>query len=213
MSEKKNWGKSVLGWFVVPNESDGHPAIAPQSDADSLIAKYAEGPNLPAAFALDGPLPKITNGSVDFIPILDAAGVDADERDRVTKAQELLRSLPTETPAAVKKQIVEASLKAFGFPTEKIIEACVQEIQAFESFIRLGQTETQKALSDGTEKIKQLEQELEALKQHLQDAVVEQQKRTQIANSEKLKVQHVLEFFGIEAVQKVVQESPRIQTP
>src|SRR5262249_11125529 len=145
--------------------------------------------------------------------VFEAAGVDAAERDRVSKAQELLRSLPSDTPAPAKKQIVEASLKAFGVSTQTIIEAAVQEIQALEAFIRAGQGDTQKVLTDGNQRISELELEIERTKQAMQQAVAEQEARAQAANAEKLKVQQVLEVFGQEAVARVVEESPKLHKP
>src|SRR5262245_44984727 len=57
--------------------------------------------------------PPPTGGQVDFAAVFAAAGVDQDEQQRVGRTTDLLRSLPAGTDAAVKKQIVEASLKAF----------------------------------------------------------------------------------------------------
>ena len=52
---------------------------------------------------------------------------------------------------STKKQIVEASLKAFGVPIEKIIEAGVAEIEALEFYIRSGASDTEKVLQDGSD--------------------------------------------------------------
>ena len=57
------------------------------------------------------------------LTILDARGVSSEERERVAKAQELLRSLPKDTPAELKREIVAASLKAFGVSIEDIVSA------------------------------------------------------------------------------------------
>jgi hypothetical protein len=203
----KSWGKSVMGWFVVPEHGE------PEKSADDLIAKYANEPAGPPPVELKGPLPQMVGGKVDFAQVYDAAGVDKDERDRITKAQELLRSLPAETPVATKKQIVEASLKAFGVATEKIIEAAVEEMQALEAFIRAGQAETQKLLGDSTMRISALEADIAKAKQLMEDAVKAQETRTGAANGEKLQVQQVLEFFGQEAVAKVVRDSPKLKEP
>jgi hypothetical protein len=207
--DKKGWGKSVLGWFVVQEDDKS----AAGGDTDALIAKYASTPAAPPPTELSGPLPPVVNGTVEFVKVYEAAGVDAEERSRVEKAQELLRSLPAETPAPVKKQIVEASLKAFGVATEKIIEAAVSEIEALEAFIRKGQADTQQVLTDGSARIADLERQVTEVKQVMQQSVADQQTRTQAANGEKLKVQQVLEFFGQEAVAKVVQDSPKLHQP
>jgi len=227
MSEKKGWGKSVLGWFVVQEETESVDSASPPSpvraggaaelSADDLIAKYAnEGapPPAPAApIALKGPLPPVVDGSVDFDQVFEAGGVTAEERDQVKKAQDLLASLPAETPAAVKKQIVEASLKAFGVSTTLIIESAVGEMEALEAFIVTGQGETQGLLAEASQRITALDQEITALRQSMDLAMQEQKQRTAAANTKKLEIQQVLEFFGQEAVAKVVRESPKLHEP
>lgn len=211
VSSKPGWGKTVLGWFVVQEGQAGPPEA---TDADALISKYANAPlPAPTAISFTGPLPQKVDGAFDFAQVFDAAGVTPEDRDRVTKAQELLRSLPTETPAPVKKQIVEASLKAFGVPTDKIIEASVEEIQALEGFIQAGQSETQKTLTDGNSRIATLEADIARVKLAMQESVTEQEARSRGANSKKLEVQQILEFFGQEAVAKVVRDSPKLHEP
>ena len=139
MSEK-NWGDTVVGWFIVKDGEQAHESKSEADlSADELIAKYAdqtplsaEGENaaveipatkqIPANYGTPPPAP---DGKVDFDAVFDTGGVDADERERIAKAKALLDSLPEGTDVAVKKQIVEASLKAFGVPIEKIIEAGV----------------------------------------------------------------------------------------
>ena len=61
----------------------------------------------------------------------------------------------------MKKQIVEASLKAFGVPIEKIIEATVEEIQALDGYIRNGATDNEKLIQESDARIKQYEEEIQ----------------------------------------------------
>src|SRR5215213_1147997 len=176
MSEK-NWGDTVVGWFIVRDENEAQTNQA-EADmtADELIAKYANASptsaetgaeisdtsaetqtaaSVPANYAAP---PPVVNGQVDFDAVYQAGGVDAEERERIAKAKSLLESLPDATDINVKKQIVEASLKAFGVPIEKIIEAGVAEIEALEFYIRSGASDTEKVLQDGTTRIQQYEQ-------------------------------------------------------
>lgn len=228
MADKKNWGKTVLGWFVVTDEANDTSATEPAADTestgggdvDALIRKYAGGGGAEATAAAtdlpvkpQGPLPALAEAEVDLQKVFEAFGVDAEERDRVNRARELLRALPQETPAPIKKQIVEASLRSFGIPTEKIIEAAAEELQALEMFIRQGQAEAQGVLSEGAQRIQALEAEIAAVRRSMEDAVAAQTGRTQACNAEKLRVQEVLEFFGQEAVARVVEQSPKLQSP
>ncbi len=223
MSDKKGWGKTVLGWFVVQEGGQDSSIDVPSTggaaelSADELIAKYAAAeepaPPPPPPVELSGPLPAVVDGTVDFEQVFDAAGVTAEERDQVRKANELLDSLPAETPAPVKKQIVEASLKAFGVSTSLIIESAVGEMEALEAFIRTGQAQTQQILADTSKRITELDQEIARLRQSMEQAMQEQKQRAAAANAQKLGIQRVLEFFGEEAVAKVVRESPKLHEP
>lgn len=239
MSEK-SWGDTVVGWFIVRDE-DGAPQAQPEAEmtADELIAKYAgssplssstdaeaESPaasaaapeqknsaqtnSVPASYAAP---PPVVDGQVDFEAVFEAGGVDADERERIAKAKALLESLPEATDINVKKQIVEASLKAFGVPIEKIIEAGVAEIEALEFYIRSGASDTEKVLQDGTARIQQYELEIQNLRKIMEERVREQNTVIAACNAKKLDVQKVLEFFGRDKVAQVVKDSPKLHEP
>jgi cell division protein FtsB len=253
--EKKGWGNTVLGWFVVREEdaaldalNAGGPGIGDSlvdaADARShglplppppLVTPRGKGPAAPVRSApssspkggvaqpLAPPAPPLpvfskeppaaTKGDVDFTKVFEAADIDAEEQARVTRSVDLVKSLPEGTEPAVKKQIVEASLKAFGVPIDKIIEAGVAEIQALEGYLRAVAARTQKSVTDSEERIAKLEQTIKDLREESQQLVVEQQTVLKSCNDKKLEVQHILEFFGQEAVAKVVQESPKLHDP
>ena len=150
---------------------------------------------------------------VDFEQVFGAAGIDGDERERISRTLELLTSLPPGTEETVKKQIVMASLKAFGVPIDKIIEAGAQELQALEAYIRAGAADTEKVTNEADLRIKQYDEEIVKLKTVMQDRVTEQQSVVRSCNEKKLEVQKVLEFFGQEAVARVVRDSPKLHEP
>jgi hypothetical protein len=211
VSDKKSWGSTVLGWFIVQDGAPESGATPPDSDA-ALIAAAAASAPAPAIFDKEPP-PPASDGQVAFDAVFDAAGIDDAERERITKAQQLLSSLPAETPVSVKKQIVEASLKAFGVPIENIIEAGVAEIQALEGYIRKNAADTQQVLQESTDRIAQFEEEVRKLRSRMEQQVQQQQGIAAACNSRKLDVQKVLEFFGKDAVARVVQASPRLHDP
>jgi hypothetical protein len=214
MTDKKNWGSTVLGWFIVQDDAGAaaSAAAAPSAEADAaVIAAAAAGQPAPQIFQQEPP--PATDGQVAFDQVFTAAGVDDVERERVVKAQQLLGSLPAETPVPVKKQIVEASLKAFGVPIENIIETGVAEIQALEAYIRKSAGDTQQVLEDTTHRIAQFEDEVKKLRAKMEQQVQQQQGIAASCNGKKLEIQKVLEFFGQEAVARVVQASPRLHDP
>lgn len=209
MSDNKTWGSTVMGWFVVKDQAEGADEPAPAvADDGAAAAPQADAPPV-----FSSPPPPAPGGKVDFDQVFEAAGIDADERQRVSRTLELLTSLPPDTEAAVKKQIVMASLRAFGVPIEKIIEAGAQELQALDGYIRAGAGDTDKVTSEADQRIKQYEEEIVKLKTVMQDRVAEQQSVVTSCNEKKLEVQKVLEFFGQEAVARVVRESPKLHEP
>src|SRR5262249_26095077 len=121
--------------------------------------------------------------------------------------------LPKETPKEVKKQIVEASLKAFGYPIDKIIETGAAEIQSLEVYIQEGKRQTQSLIEQSTKRIEELNAEITRVRQVMDGQVKGQYDLERACNDAKLQVQDVLEFFGQEAVARVVKESPRLHEP
>lgn len=215
MNDKKGWASTVAGWFIerdeapipVETDSEGVPDPAPSPAPES----YTTSSPTQSVFQKAPPPP--TGGQIDFAAVFEAAGVNQDEQQRVARTTDLLRSLPAGTDAAVKKQIVEASLKAFGVPIEKIIEATVEEIQALDGYTRNGAADNEKLIQESEARIKQYEQEIQNIRNVMQQSVNEQQTLIKTCNDKKLEVQQVLEFFGQETVAKVVQSSPKLHDP
>ncbi len=200
-----------MGWFVVPDQA------GESSTTDDVVAdENARGQRsavAPANVFKSAPPPAAPGGNVDFDKVFDAAGIMADARERVTRTLELLNSLPPDTEPTVKKQIVLASLKAFGVPIEKIIETGAQEIQSLEGYIRAGADDTSKVAQEAEQRVKQYEEEIVKLRRVMQERVEEQQAVIRSCNTRKLEVQKVLEFFGQDAVAKVVRDSPHLHEP
>jgi hypothetical protein len=206
MSDKKNWGSTVLGWFVVQNDGQPPPTIG-GTDTPAVDDSAA----LTETFAKE--VPAAQGGRVDFDAVFDAAGIDAEMRAHCMKASQLLATLPTQADATVKKQIVEASLKAFGVPIAKIIEAGVHEVQALEGYIQADARDTRTVIEESQRRIAQHEEEISQIKTVIAQRGDEQQSVTKACNDCKLEIQRVLEFFGQEAVARVVRESPKLISP
>jgi hypothetical protein len=215
MTDKKGWGSTVAGWFIerdepaTPVESD--PGDVPDQPVSPAIESYTSPSPTQSVFQKLPPPP--SGGQIDFAAVFEAAGVDQEEQQRVARTTDLLRSLPAGTDMAVKKQIVEASLKAFGVPIEKIIEATVEEIQALDGYIRNGAADNETLIQESDARIKQYEGEIKNIRAVMQQSVQEQQNLIKVCNDKKLEVQQVLEFFGQEAVGAVVKASPKLHDP
>jgi hypothetical protein len=195
MGESKGLGSKLVGLFV---ERD---AATNASDAETLIAKYGADA-APPPVELAGPLPQPKGGVVDFAQVYELAKVGAEERGRVDKARELLHALPADTAQAVKRQIVDASLRAFGIPTEKILAAARAEAGALDAFVRQGGQDLEAVVRDGNARIASLEQQVAEVRQVMQQAAADQQKRTELTAVEKTAVQQVLDFFASDAPTK-----------
>jgi hypothetical protein len=226
MTEKKTWGSTVMGWFIVqdPQQPGGGGEMdalsTPNADADAEAIRRAAGGGASGAGAgaplgnvFASPPPAAPGGNVDFEQVYEAAGIGKDERERVTRTLELLNSLPAGTDENVRKQIVMASLRAFGVPIEQIIEAGAEELQALEAYIRSGANDTATLTEEADQRIKQYEEEIVKLRKIMQERVDEQNAVVHRCNAQKLEVQKVLEFFGQEAVARVVRESPKLHEP
>ncbi|HEV7516579.1 MAG TPA: hypothetical protein VGR07_09795 [Thermoanaerobaculia bacterium] len=225
--DRKGLGHTVLGWFIEKDAAGGEGGApsepAPASDPGAPGAVDAATPPLSDAPAGSGafqtPSPPLVPGAegaagkVDFDAVFDAAGIAAEERGQVERARDLLANLPSETPAAVKKQIVAASLKAFGIPIERIIEASAQEIQALEGYIQTGAAQAESFRVEAERKTAAFEQEIKRIREAAESRVREQQGVVGACNAKKLEVQQILEFFGQEAVARVVRDSPKLQSP
>ena len=225
MTDKKSWGATVAGWFIERDEDEAQasaPAEMSVEEAEAIIRGASRGAQAaPETYTTPSPTqtvfqtapPPPAGGQVDFEAVFDAAGVDAEERARVARTVELLKSLPAGTDAGVKKQIVEASLKAFGVPIEKIIEAGVEEIQALDGYTRNAAADNERLMQESDARIKQYEEEIKNIRAIMQQSVAELQTVIKTCNDKKLEVQQVLEFFGQAKVAQVVKESPKLHDP
>ena len=219
MPEEKGLGSKLLGLFVERKEGtpeEGTPAVE-GSDAEKtpaeLVAELAgqsapkKGPPPPAAQvpaaaahrAMPAPSGPVTAAVVDFDAVFKTTGLDASDLDRVRKAEELLKGLPEATPVDVKRQIVEASLKAFGFDVAKIVGAAQQQLKALDTWVRLNEQQTAKAVADAQTQIAQLEDKVISLKADITKRTDQLASLTAAAEGRKGQVHRVLEFFNAPA--------------
>jgi hypothetical protein len=226
---KKSLGESVLGWFVVKEGDDGaheeqpepEPEPAPPVRKRAALAMPPAPPpphqSAPPSIRRPMEVPVVAAGSAPtpetFAQVYRAAQITQEDEDRFGKAKSLLATLPAETPKEVKRQIVEASLKAFAIPVEQIVETGVEQIQALESYIQHGARHTQEVLQDGQARIEKLQANIVELRKLMELQVKTQNDLARHCNAEKLNAQSVLEFFGQEVVARVVRDSPKLVAP
>jgi hypothetical protein len=201
MNDTKSWGSTVLGWFVV---RDGGPSPDPEP--------LPPPPPDAAPVSFEGGAPAAPAGRVDFDAVFEAAGIGGAERDLFAKAAGLLGSLP-EADAATRKKIVEASLKAFGIPIDRIIETGAHQIQTLEAYLQEQAGRTKGVAEESQKLIADYEAKIRDVRALLERRIAEQGSVQASCNGKKLEVQRVLEFFGQEEVARVVRESPKLVEP
>ena len=231
---KKNLGNTVLGWFVVREDGQGgeseeeeleelEPEPEPEKPSKAVqqykrkVAPPLPDDAAPPSVRLQGNVPQVAAGSTPdprvFAQVFHAAQITDEAQGRVEKALALLQSLPMDTPKETRKAIVEASLKAFSIPIDAIIETAAEEIQALQAFIENGERHTQSVLTDANAQLERLAVQANEIKKLMELQVRTQQGVVKSSNEQKLRVQTVLEFFGMEAVARVVEQSPKLVSP
>lgn len=173
----------------------------------------AATPATTSAAATVEPAVAVPDVKVDFPAVLRKAGLSDEEQGRVDKALTLLHTLPAETPTEIKRQIVAASLQAFGIPVDRIIESALLHIAVFEKHARAGETETQSTLEQSNRRLAELEREATRIRQTMQETRAHQQGLAFACSRQKMRVNEVLEFFGPEAVEKTRQSSVKLRDP
>jgi hypothetical protein len=203
MTEKKGVGSKILGIFVESEDKPGdqEPGGDEGKSPADIVAELAQKGGAPRR--PEPPLPGLrldklpaAGAPADFDGLFRDAGLDVAELDRVKKAEELLKSLPPDAPQTMKKQIVEASLKAVGFEVKLIVAAAQNQKRALDAYVKVNETATAKALQDAETQIRQLNEKIASLKLDIDKRNAGLATMTSAAQLRKGEVQKVIDFFG-----------------
>jgi hypothetical protein len=156
----------VLGWFVEAEEEPA-PVVQP------TIVEAA-------------PIPRAAPRT--FAEVYEAAGIDAEEQERVDRALELLQTLPANAPLDVKRAIVEASLRAFSIPIEGMLATVEAQLAALDA--HAGDRDRQTCA-----RIAELEAEIAQLRAELESATASRAISVQQTEAEKRRVRALATFF------------------
>ena len=224
MSEQKGFGSKLLGIFVETDEDvrkeeqeeeviptgGGHKSaadlVAELASAGAAVPGGRRGVAASASIEAADPLPSLRpdklpaaaapGAPLDFESIFRELGMDEAELDRVRKAEDLLASLPEATPQAIKKQIVEASLKAFGFDLEKIAAAAQNKRRALDTYVRVNETATAKAVQEAEAQVQSLNEKIAALRADIEKRTLGLTQLSTAVQQRKKEVQKVIDFFA-----------------
>ncbi len=132
----------------------------------------------------------------DGVAVLTAAGVDEKQRERVERTLELLGALPSDASPQLRKNIVEASLKAFDISIKAIVEAAGAEVNAFENYIAEGHKQLDELKNQSLQRIAELEAEIARVQNRLEVATADQAQLDEATINAMERVRPVLGFFG-----------------
>lgn len=169
-------------------------AAAATGRAPGGAASPAGAPGSSAAGGAPGAIAGATSAA-DFEAVFLQAGMDAAELDRVKKAEELLKNLPEATPLPVRRQIVEASLKAFGVEVAKIAASTQNHQRALDTYLKVHQGATAKAIDEAKKQVAALEERILALKSDVEKKSAALAGLDASVTARKAELQKVLEFF------------------
>lgn len=188
----RGFGSKLKGLFF---ENDGEQAPSAEKSPAEMVAELAQNAAPPEAPLAAEKMSVELGATPNFEAIFTDAGMDPVELDQVKKAEELLKALPESTPQDVKRQIVEASLKTFGTPVEKIVQAAQNQNRALDTYVRVNDQVTQKAINEAEAKIKGLHEQIAGLKADIDKRSQHLTGLAQAAGERKTQVQRVLDFF------------------
>lgn len=223
MAEQKGLGSKFLGLFVEKEGGASADAEADSPDAApsaaDLVAELAgqgahpkpsapkagSGGAPPAAAAPAQPAvpayqPKpgeapLQPAQIDFDPVFKKAGIDPGELDNIKKALELLKGLPADAPVAMKRTIVETTLRTMGFPVEKLVQGANNQLRALGNHAKEHESATQQAIEMAQQNIRQLDEKIIELKVAIDKRTLSLTQVKMAVEARKAEVQKVLEFF------------------
>lgn len=162
----KAFGERLLGIFI-------------EEEKDEPATPVARPDVAPAPKAAPRPAPTTDDG----------------DRDRLAKVTRLLESLPANAAPDVKREIVAASLEAFGVSIDGILAAGRGALDALDAHVADGQAKSEAIRADAERQIARLAAEIEELRKRVTEAASLQQELARRASAERARVRVVIDFF------------------
>ena len=215
--EKHGFGRKLMGLFVETDHKDAAAPVdepgAPMTAAEEVAAlARSAGPAVsvppapvpapppPPPAPGDRPVPPGNYKTPDFSGIFKSAGMSDEDRDRLAKAEEFLRNLPAETPAALKRQIVEGTLRTFGIPIEKLSASAVRAAEALDTYLGISEQDLQQRLDAAQKRLRELQIEQEKLQATLAERRQYQSTLVFDVRARQSELRGVTTFFGLPPV-------------
>lgn len=217
MAEKnrRGLGRALMGLFIQqdPPAEKGPPSppsrreVSPDLVVDDLPAADPSPASPDAVVQVQEP---VEPAELDFPSVLRRYGVTDEDQGSIDKVLTLLRGLPGETPVEVRRQIVTASLSAFGIPVDKIVEAALLHEAALNRHVQLAEIDTRTAISRVQRTLKDLSDRIEAERRRESELLARQQGVVQACSVQRVRVNAITTFFGPAEAERVRATSARL---
>lgn len=185
------------------------PGVAPSGDVAASqtgqqtvaqLVQKADGPDLDQIEITREPANVIQENSLDFAAIYVAAKLP-ETQFGATEMLNVLHSIPSEVPLQTKRVTVKAVLggmASMGASPENIVADASRKLAALEAFHGFMERKTNETIETSQSQIADLEAQIEARRQAIQNARGELARVTQGCESEADKLDEVLEFFSLD---------------
>ena len=170
------------------------------SQTVAQLVRRADGPNLDQIEITEEPANAIGEKALDFVAIYAAAKLP-ETQFGADEMLGVLRSIPGEVPLQTKRVTVKAVLggmAGMGASPENIMADASRKLAALEAFHGFMERKTGETIESSQSAIADLEAQIEARRQAIQNARGELARVTQGCESEADKLDEVLEFFSLD---------------
>ena len=183
----------------LPPDAQLPGAVAASQTVAQLVQK-ADGPNLDEIEIAQMPAAIAGENALDFAAIYAAAKLPPTQFG-ADEMRNVLRSMPADVPLPTKRVTVKAVLNGManmGASPENIVADASRKLAALQAFEGFMERKTGETLESGASEIAQLESQIEAHRQAMENAQNELARVTQECESEASKLGEVLEFFSLD---------------
>lgn len=167
-----------------------------QAQAGPAAGASGLGAGPPPAFGAAAQAAPIEPAKVDFAGIFRTTGLTEEETEQVSRATQLLTSLPPGLPIETQRQIVEGTLRTFGIDPAKIRVACQREQKALDAYAVVTHQDLEKRTAEGHKRLAELRAELEKVQRGLEERARGQAGVELACKNQKELIGRVVSFFS-----------------
>ena len=184
----------------LPGAGSASDAVSEPRTIEQLV-RDSDGPNLDQIQISAVPADATAGAALDFAAIYGAAKLP-ETQFGAEAMLEMLRSLPSELPLETRRATVKAMLgtlgKNMGATPDSIVADASRKLAALQAFGGFMERKTGETIAQSETQIADLEAQIDAQRQTIQNARAELNRVTRGCESEADKLDDVLEFFSLD---------------